>query len=346
MKRSVRPFSSPRSSTTASNSSVSSKGGRFKKSQGSYLTVAEEPEEEEGDDEDLEKDPEAYETYMQDQHQRPDEDEDGEELEDEVSENESLTPEDLKEAWAAGWRAIRIRLQKRKGRNFRNPALSKTPRRDQKPDTRKAATTCSSCGVRGHWKGDPECIKVKTGADKPFQPKTKPKNVHFVTNDSRPFSTASQISLQPTNAAQVATQTRRVSLFMRSISLLSLEKDSPRERKDLKLVLELLQQLWWNVMECLRCQKPMDYKANFCSDCGSSMALLRVVDQDDKRSWGILTYASSSEEDVPGCPSQPSNLGGYKSNLAPRPKPLVAPPWESVDAQSACSGCSTSHVVR
>lgn len=199
--------------------------------QRAVVSRSQEPEEEEGDDDDLEKDPEAYETYMQDQHQQPDEDEDGEELEDEVSENESLTPEDLKEAWAAGWRAIRIRLQKRKGRNFRNPALSKTPRRDQKPDARKAATTCSSCGVRGHWKGAPECIKVKSGADKPFQPKTKPKNVHFVTNDSRPFSTASQISLQPTNAAQVATDKKGLTVHEVNFTFVAGEGQPKRKKR-------------------------------------------------------------------------------------------------------------------
>jgi len=263
MKRSVRPFSSSRSSTTASSSNVSSKGSRFKKSQGSYLTVVEDPEEEEEEeDEDLEKDPEAYETYMQDQHQQPDDDEDGEELEDEVSENESLTAEDLKEAWAAGWRAKDQVAEKRKGRNFRNPALSKTPRRDSKPDTRKAATTCSSCGVRGHWKGDPECIKVKTGEDKPFQPRTKPKNVHFVTNDSRPFSTANQISPVPTNIAQVATAKNGLTVHEVNFTFVAGEAQPKREKGS-----EAGARVTPVAMvECPRCQKPMNYKANFCSD--------------------------------------------------------------------------------
>ena len=74
--------------------------------------------------------------------------------------------------------------EKRKGRSFRSDAGKPVRRGD---DPRKKSTTCSSCGNVGHWKGDPECPKVKSGEDKLFQPKPKPKHgVHFVSSPSVP----------------------------------------------------------------------------------------------------------------------------------------------------------------
>ena len=322
VKRSVRPFSSSRSSATASTTSASSsRGGRFKKSHGSYLTAVEELEEEEGDDEDLEKDPEAYEAYMQDQHQQPDEDEDEEELEEEVSEDESLTAEDLKEAWAARWRAKDQVAEKRKARTF---AILHCPRPHAEIRSLmfarplQLAPAVVFVGI-----GDPECIKVKSGEDKPFQfqPKTKPKNVYFVTNDSKPFSTVGQhcpdkkgLTVHEVNFTFVVGDGKA--------------KREKRSEADARVPPAA-------VVECPRCQKPMNYKANFCSDCGSSMAVPRMADQDDEGGWELLNYASSSEEEVPGRFSQPSNSAGRPSSLAPRAKPLVAPPWKTSDAQSA-----------
>ena len=180
-----RPFrsstsraSSGTSSTTRSSSTswrTRSKGG-----QGSYMAAVEEEENpEDCDEEDLEADPEAFEAYIQENEEKEAAEEDDEAQEE--SDGEVITAEELKEAWAAGWRAKDQVNEKRKGSNFRNPALKSSFGRE-KPDARKQSTTCSSCGMKGHWKGDPECPKVKNGEDKPFTPKPKSaKKVHFVS---------------------------------------------------------------------------------------------------------------------------------------------------------------------
>ena len=331
-KKPFRPSpSSSRSSTTASTSStgISSRSGRFKKGHGSYLTAIEEQDvEEEIDEEDLEKDPEAYEAYLQEQ-MPEDEEEVEDEAEDEVSEEEAITAEELKEAWAAGWRAKDQVAEKRKGRNFRMSGGPKGSRKDQKGDARKAATTCSSCGQRGHWKGDPECPKVKSGEDKPFQPKMKPKGVHFVNNDSkvvRPTSTPT------THVSQVAKDTKGVT--MHEVNFTFVVNDGPPKKEKRSEAAARIAPV--PDVPCPRCDKPMNYKANFCSGCGSSMALQRMVDQDDKRSWSLLDYASDEEG------QGQSASAGYQHvtpehNPFARPKPLAAP---------KCHWCGGRHLYR
>ena len=138
--------------------------------------VEEEAEQGELDDhEDLEQDPEAYEAYaaMAEREEAEEDEEDGD-----TGEDEGISPEELREAWAAGWRAKDRVAEKRKGRNFRQDPRSN----NKKDDPRKKSTTCSSCGNLGHWKGDPECPKVKSGEDKLFQPKPKKHGVHLVSH--------------------------------------------------------------------------------------------------------------------------------------------------------------------
>ena len=93
-------------------------------------TVALPEEEDLDEEEDLEHDPEAYETYaamVEEGGETQDEDE-----QEVTRDDDGVTPEELKEAWAAGWRAKDKVAEKRKGRSFRSDA-GKPVRRGDDP---------------------------------------------------------------------------------------------------------------------------------------------------------------------------------------------------------------------
>ena len=150
--------------------------------------------EEEEQEEDLEEDEEAFGTYLEQQDQeeaRGDLDPIDEEEEDQEYEEESLGEEELKEAWAAGWKAKSQQNEKKKYRGWKGSGKgsSNTTGSGAAPDKRKTNSTCSSCGEVGHWKGDAQCRNVQNGQDKPHRKKengthvstttTEGANVHF-----------------------------------------------------------------------------------------------------------------------------------------------------------------------
>ena len=301
-----RPFrsstsraSSGRSSTTRSSSTswrTRSKGG-----QGSYMAAVEEEENpEDCDEEDLEADPEAFEAYIQENEEKEAAEEDDEAQE--ASDGEVITAEELKEAWAAGWRAKDQVNEKRKGRNFRNPALKSSFGRE-KPDARKQSTTCSSCGMKGHWKGDPECPKVKNGEDKPFTPKPKSaKGVHFV-------SVQKAAEERPVHAV-AAVESSKNGLKVHEVNFTFMvggsHKKEKKHRGDGKQI------------TCPQCSRVMDETARFCSGCGMSMAPHPMRDH-EKRQWKLVDYESSSDGD--GSFAQVEEPG--RSSAAPAPKMMA-----------------------
>ena len=101
--------------------------------------------------------------------EEPEDRQEGEEgAEDEEVESNSegeIDEEELKEVFAAGWKAKQKTSEVRKSRGWRPAA--KSGGQDQSTDARKRVTTCSSCGLVGHWKGDAECPNVKSGQDPP-----------------------------------------------------------------------------------------------------------------------------------------------------------------------------------
>eukprot|EP00435_Cladocopium_sp_Y103_P070035 s255_g34.t1 len=125
--------------------------------------------EEEGAEEEAER-----EVYVEDQ---IDEEEDGG-PEDEESDGE-LDEGELKEAFAAGWKAKQKTAEAKKSRGWKpaGGAGAKNPRKEKNWEQMKKSSTCSSCGMKGHWKGDPECINVKSGKDPPHAKKAN--TVHF-----------------------------------------------------------------------------------------------------------------------------------------------------------------------
>ena len=86
-------------------------------------------------------------------------------------EDDGYSVDELREAYAAGWSAKAQSAEHRKGRGYRVPSKGKGKGKGGKsrpPDTRtvddrKRNSTCASCGQKGHWRGDPECPKVRSG---------------------------------------------------------------------------------------------------------------------------------------------------------------------------------------
>ena len=91
---------------------------------------------------------------------------------------------EVMEAFAAGWKAKAKTAGGRKARGWKTGAStssSGTARSSastaQSLADKKKVSACSSCGLRGHWKGDPECVNVQNGKDKPH---SKAIEVHVV----------------------------------------------------------------------------------------------------------------------------------------------------------------------
>ena len=301
--------------TSSSRPSTSSSGtnagfSRFRKkmvgppkAHGAHVAVAEECEdgedaEEPGDDEDLEQD-EAYEAFLQGDDGHGDEAE-AEEAGSEDDEPEVITPEELREAYAAGWRAKDQINAKKRGRSFGGgggpPARSKERAAGTGQDARKASTTCASCGQLGHWKGDPQCPHVQNGTDRPFQPKSKdpPKQrtqfVNFV-KQPQPEGVASVLqdqvktnglSVHEVNFTFMATRTEQG----RS-RLAEPKQQGPRPRKETPAAPE--------GVACPRCEKKVGSTDKFCSECGTSLALVPMTDHSAKRPPLLLEYASEPE---------------------------------------------------
>ena len=90
---------------------------------------------------------------------------------------EDVDEEELKEVFAAGWKAKQKTAEVRKSRGWKKPDQRGAKGGSQSTDARKKVTTCASCGKVGHWKGDAECPNVQSGQDPPHQKKVN--EVHF-----------------------------------------------------------------------------------------------------------------------------------------------------------------------
>ena len=88
------------------------------------------------------------------------------------------------EAFLAGWKAKNKTAEARKKRGFvRAPRDTRTEAASEEKgsvDPRKAASRCADCRQLGHWRGDPECSKVKSGEVPKFEKKPPVKKLHVV----------------------------------------------------------------------------------------------------------------------------------------------------------------------
>ena len=90
--------------------------------------------------------------------------------EEEGEEDDWDTVEQLKDAYAAGWRAKQQSAEQRKGRGYKNQkgkSKGKGTKKERAPDERKRTSRCSSCKQMGHWHGDACCPNVISGKDPP-----------------------------------------------------------------------------------------------------------------------------------------------------------------------------------
>ncbi|CAE7928562.1 RE1, partial [Symbiodinium sp. KB8] len=108
----------------------------------------------------------------------------------EAPSGEEATAEEVCEAFAAGWKAKAKTAGTRKARGWTQGGSRTTSSTSSRPPSssmarsvadKKKSSTCSSCGVRGHWRGDPQCPNVLSGRDPPHRkPDVPNKGVNFV----------------------------------------------------------------------------------------------------------------------------------------------------------------------
>ena len=119
-------------------------------------------------------------------------DEDYEDATDEEEDEDFADVEDLKEAYASGWRAKQKSADQRKARGYRNPRSSgskgKGKGEKRSTDERKKRSQCASCKQYGHWHGDADCPNVKSGKDPPRQAGTGGTIVNYTSAEGSPVS--------------------------------------------------------------------------------------------------------------------------------------------------------------
>ena len=157
------------------------------------------------DEEDLEQEAMmADEDYYED-----DQDEGYTEDEEEI---EDISQEDLREAYAAGWKARQQTAQARQSRGYKGggkKGKGKGKRQESRnPDDRKKNSTCASCLQKGHWKGDAVCPNVKSGRDKPHH---KAENSSMWATSSRPSRPSSGSRDKPKPKETFHTDTKKES---------------------------------------------------------------------------------------------------------------------------------------
>ena len=111
---------------------------------------------------------------------------------------------DLREAYAAGWRAKQKSAEARKARGYSDGKSKGKGKKGgrfveyRSKDQRKAKSKRASCKQTGHWHGDPECPNVKNGTDPPREDTPKSSTqVHFATDSSPQARGSNQVKEEP-----------------------------------------------------------------------------------------------------------------------------------------------------
>ena len=147
--------------------------------------------------------------------------------------------------------------EKKKSRNFRNGSDQRpraAPGRKTDMTAKKLATTCSSCGQKGHWRGDSVCPKVKSGQDKPFQPKNRAEQgVHLVQSikDIPVLSDGKNLVAKEVNFTFMAARTPK-------------PKEPPAKKRA--------------ATHCFHCGEQVQEIHKFCPFCGTSQAAVDMRD--------------------------------------------------------------------
>ena len=269
MARVVKPFR-PRNLPDGSNRSrPTSTVKKFVKK--TYVADGEQDEEAEEDgsaDEDLEEESGAYEAYLEG---NPDDEEGGDAHDHEVEEPEDemdLADEDLKEAYAAGWKAKAKMSERKKTRGFSgggNRPKPSGPKSGTSIDDMKKSSTCSSCGEKGHWKGDPQCAKVKAGIDPLHQRKT--------------------------GAAATSKSTNYVNF---TFAVTTKTEGSKKQKAGVKSEGPMAVP---EMSSCPKCRWPIHLAAKFCGQCGQALTPDERM-AEGKRGWTVVESSQSGEDEL------------------------------------------------
>jgi len=136
---------------------------------------------------------------------------------------------------------------------------------------------------------------VKSGEDKPFQPKPKnPKTTHFVGVSG---VVPENITKRPVEAADskpgMKVHEVNFTFMVGDLGRRAGREGMETKRREVATASRDLKPT------CPRCQKNVQPKDKFCSECGSSLALQPMSDH-EKRGWKLVDY--SSEEEVSSVP--------------------------------------------
>ena len=179
------------------------------------------------------------------------------EAEDEI---EVLEAEEIKKIFAAGWRAKQQTAETRKSRGWK-PVSKPGDAKKKSVDTRKQATSCSSCGMVGHWRGDRECPNVKSGKD---QPHVKP---------SRPMQTT-----HFTFVADVTPTVKKEEKFHEVFMVSGDEKPVPPPG------------------QCPRCSWPVQATMKFCGECGHELLQDRMMSRSKRVKDDGWSFVDADDE--------------------------------------------------
>ena len=185
-------LSRSQASTSTRSSSSTRSGGKGRKSHVHVATGelhSVEEEDWEGDYEDLENEdhgvpniPAEGEILNATSCRGEDEQDEGTDFDDEFSEGGSVSVVEIQEAFQAGWKAKQKAAAHKKARGWKSSRPSEGSSGKSLAE-RKKSSSCASCGMRGHWRGDPQCPHVKAGKDplhRPANATAKENEVHYV----------------------------------------------------------------------------------------------------------------------------------------------------------------------
>ena len=333
--------------STAASRKFSFKGsGKRKPGQGAYVTEG--PDD--LDDEDLEQEiaEDAAEKLEDEEPAVEPSQEDSDDQNDEAGSAEEATPDEIREAFAAGWKAKAKTAGTRKARGWAQPSggrsgggssarTSSTAGSAKSLADKKKSSTCSSCGQRGHWRGDPQCPNVVSGRD-PLHRKPEtagPNEVNFtnftfMVGGGEASTSWTAAPLCPTCFVPVTVDQK----FCRECGTKLLakrdwevvgparEEQPPRPMKDVRLPKSAL----------TKTSKPDSHTVKMTPL--ETIAALDNLTKEDKKH---LKYLLAREEDDDGEPDRAArdqrpvlrNNKGYPTEAGPS---AVDPPWSSSTA--------------
>ena len=189
-------------STTASSLSSASRFKSFRKT-GAHIAGINEENDDINDEEDLEQEANAEGLEILPEDEAEFEEDDGGNIPDDDGGMvfDAASEREVYEAFAAGWKAKAKTAGARKARGWSMGGSNGSSSSSAKSlADKKRISTCSSCGQRGHWRGDSQCPNVLSGKDPPHK---------------KPEASSTRRSTLRTSRSWLALGTRAICLLLR-----------------------------------------------------------------------------------------------------------------------------------